>query len=176
MTVKHTRGRVIPWSTPWSTSQSRKHWGGRRSRAGAGQGGAWLWGTEEARGPAQRGVCWSGRVSRKGLYPGWALRDKEEVYLKQSRWTLQGACVFRDVGRVQGWGTGSGDGVRVDMDMALIPGSVMGLSAWSITEPVGTGGREEDATVQCLTCTFGAGVQHEGRRWKELVLGTMDRQ
>lgn len=88
--------------------------------------------------------------------------------------------MFRDVGRVQGWGTGSGDGVRVDMDMALIPGSVVGgpvgLSAWSITEPVGTGGREEDATVQCLTCTFGAGVQHEGRRWKELVLGTMDRQ
>lgn len=88
--------------------------------------------------------------------------------------------MFRDVGRVQGWGTGSGDGVRVDMDMALIPGSVVGgpvgLSGWSITEPVGTGGREKDATVQCLTCTFGAGVQHEGRRGKELVLGMMDRQ
>lgn len=124
LTVTHTRGRITPWSTPWSTSQSRKHWGSRRSRAGAGQGGAWLWGTEEARGPAQRGVCWSGRASRKGLYPGWALRDKEEVYLKQSRWTLQAARVYRDVGRVQGWGTGSRDGVRVDMDMALIPGSV----------------------------------------------------
>lgn len=57
------------------------------------------------------------------------------------------------------------------MDMALIPGSVMGLSAWSITEPVGAGGREEDATVQCLTCTFGAGVQREGRRGRSWYWG-----
>lgn len=178
-----------PWSTPWSTSQSRTHWGSRHSRAGAGQGGAWLWGTEEAHGPAQRGVWWSGRASRNGLYPGWALRGKEEVDLRQSRWTLQAARVFRDVGRVQGCITGGRDGVRVDMHMALIPRSVMGghvgLSAESITdgtqrlasgcpspkpggeeelptssEPVGNRRREKDDTIQCLKCTFGAGIQH----------------
>ena len=183
-----------PWSTPWSTSQSRKHRGSRHSRVGAGQGGAWLWGTEEARGAAQRGVWWSGRASQDGLHPGWALRGKEEVCLKQSRWTLQAACVFRDVDRVQGcmhhgeqgWSEGvcckRTSNASVDMDMALIPCSVMGvpveLSTGSTTDGIqrltsrcwacpkgpapapcpkpsvqslwGTGGREKDATIQCL--------------------------